>query len=112
MLFEETLRYQRDLSAHLGLGNVQHLHPDAADLAVYRRAPAVVHALPFARSARAEAVWASDACWNECGAHTAWALVGCLSRDTQGRCLTRADAGDRACQRACRIYGGPYWPID
>lgn len=85
---------------------------DAADLAVYRRAPAVVHALPFARSARAEAVWASDACWNECGAHTAWALVGCLSRDTQGRCLTRADAGDRACQRACRIYGGPYWPID
>ena len=33
MLFEETLAYQRDLSAHLGLTNVQHLHPDPADLA-------------------------------------------------------------------------------
>ena len=33
MLFEETLEYQRDLSRHLGLTNVQHLHPDAADLA-------------------------------------------------------------------------------
>ena len=33
MLFEETLQYQRDLSEHLGLRNVQHLHPDATDLA-------------------------------------------------------------------------------
>lgn len=33
MLFPETLDYQRDLSAHLGLTNVQHLHPDPADLA-------------------------------------------------------------------------------
>ena len=33
MLFPETLQYQRDLAAHLGLTNVQHLHPDAADLA-------------------------------------------------------------------------------
>ena len=33
MLFEETLEYQRDLSRHLGLTNVQHLHPDATDLA-------------------------------------------------------------------------------
>jgi phosphoadenosine phosphosulfate reductase len=33
MLFEETLAYQRELSAHLGLSNVQHLTPDARDLA-------------------------------------------------------------------------------
>jgi phosphoadenosine phosphosulfate reductase len=33
MLFEETLAYQQDLSRHLGLTNVQHLHPDATDLA-------------------------------------------------------------------------------
>jgi phosphoadenosine phosphosulfate reductase len=33
MLFEETLAYQRTLSEHLGLRNVQHLHPDATDLA-------------------------------------------------------------------------------
>lgn len=33
MLFRETLDYQRSLSAHLGLTNVQHLHPDATDLA-------------------------------------------------------------------------------
>lgn len=33
MLFEETLEYQRTLSAHLGLRNVQHLRPDPLDLA-------------------------------------------------------------------------------
>jgi phosphoadenosine phosphosulfate reductase len=32
MLFEETLAYQRELSAHLGLTNVQHLRPDPNDL--------------------------------------------------------------------------------
>jgi phosphoadenosine phosphosulfate reductase len=33
MLFEETLAYQRDLADRLGLTNVQHLRPAAADLA-------------------------------------------------------------------------------
>jgi phosphoadenosine phosphosulfate reductase len=33
MLFEETLEYQRTLSRHLGLRNVQHLRPDPMDLA-------------------------------------------------------------------------------
>ncbi len=32
MLFEETLQYQRELAALLGLTNAQHLHPDPADL--------------------------------------------------------------------------------
>lgn len=33
MLFEETLQYQKDLSAHLGLRNVQHIKPNPVDLA-------------------------------------------------------------------------------
>ncbi len=33
MLFEETLTYQRELSDHLGLANVQHIRPDGEDLA-------------------------------------------------------------------------------
>jgi phosphoadenosine phosphosulfate reductase len=33
MLFEETLEYQRTLSQHLGLRNVQHLRPNPLDLA-------------------------------------------------------------------------------
>lgn len=33
LLFEETLAYQRELSAHLGLTNVQHVRPNPVDLA-------------------------------------------------------------------------------
>ena len=33
MLFEETLEYQRNLADRLGLTNVQHIRPEAADLA-------------------------------------------------------------------------------
>jgi len=43
--------------------------------------------LPFARSRRAESVWASGACWTECGSYCAWGLAGCLKDDSQGRCL-------------------------
>lgn len=67
---------------------------------------------PFALSERAQSVWASGACWSECGSYTTWGLVACLDRDAQGRCLKRADADDRACQRACRTRGGPFLPID
>lgn len=66
----------------------------------------------FPLSERARSVWAAGACWSECGSVTAWNLVACLERDAQGRCLKRADAGDRYCQRACRTSGGPYLPID
>ena len=66
----------------------------------------------FPLSGRAESVWASGACWSECGSYTTWNLVACLDRDAQGRCLKRADAGDRACQRECRTRGGPFLPID
>lgn len=66
----------------------------------------------FAPSKRALSIWASGACWSECGSHTTWSLVACIERDTQGRCFKRADADDRACQRACRTRGGPFLPID
>ena len=66
----------------------------------------------FPLSGRAESVWASGACWSECGSTTTWKLVACLDRDAQGRCLKRADADDRACQRTCRSRGGPFLPID
>ena len=67
---------------------------------------------PFARSGAAESVWNSNACWDECGAGTTWNLAACLDRDAQGRCLKYTDAGDRACQRACRTRGGPFLPFD
>jgi hypothetical protein len=67
---------------------------------------------PFPLSERAESIWASGACWSECGSYTAWNLVACLEREPQGRCLKHADAADRACQRTCRTRGGPLLPID
>jgi hypothetical protein len=69
-------------------------------------------ALPFPRSARAQAIWDSGACWSQCGAYCAWALNSCLYQDTQGRCLAFADACDRYCQRTCRAQAGPLLPFD
>jgi hypothetical protein len=66
----------------------------------------------FPLSERAESIWASGACWSECGSTTTWNLAACLARDAQGRCLERADGADRTCQRACRTRGGPLLPLD
>ncbi len=93
------------------LGGMSALPATAGDAAVWRynrhsSAP------PFALSKRAQSIWASDACWSDCGSYTAWNMVGCLERDGQGRCLKYTDAADRACQRACRTRGGPFLPID
>ena len=63
--------------------------------------------LPFPRSKRAEAVWASVACWSDCGSYCTWGLAGCLKEDSQGRCLKFTDKCDRYCQRQCRTRGGP-----
>ena len=63
--------------------------------------------LPFQRSERAQSVWASRACWSECGASCAWGMAGCLQRDSQGLCLQFTDTCDRYCQRECRTSGGP-----
>jgi len=67
---------------------------------------------PFPLGKWARSVWASGACWSECGSVTAWQLASCLEHDAQGRCLKQADAGDRSCQRQCRTRGGPLLPID
>lgn len=85
---------------------------EAADVTLHSRVVPPAPALPFARSERAQSVWASGLCWSECGSYTAWNLVACLERDRQGRCLKRADSADRACQRECRSSGGPLLPID
>jgi len=68
--------------------------------------------LPFPRGERAESVWASRACWSECGSYCAWGLAGCLQQDSQGRCLKLTDRCDRYCQRECRPMGGPFLPVE
>ena len=68
--------------------------------------------LPFPRSERAQSVWASGACWSECGSYCAWGEAGCLTRDAQGQCLKLTDTCDRYCQRQCRTSGGPLLPLD
>lgn len=68
--------------------------------------------LPFARSERSASVWASGACWSDCGAYCTWGMAGCLERDAQGQCLKLTDKCDRYCQRECRSTGGPFLPIE
>lgn len=76
------------------------------------RSPLYRDVLPFPRSERAQSVWASRACWSDCGSHCAWGLAGCLERDAQGQCVKLTDACDRYCQRECRTSGGPLLPLD
>ena len=93
------------------LAGLSTLPATAGDAAVWRyNRHSVAPAFPL--SGRSESVWASGACWSECGAYTAWNLVACLERDAEGRCLNDTDAADRACQRECRTRGGPLLPID
>lgn len=84
----------------------------AADLTPVRHASLTASArtLPFPRSVHAQSVWASGACWNQCGAYCTWGLVGCLKRDLQGQCLQVTDRCDRYCQNQCRTQGGPLLP--
>jgi hypothetical protein len=63
--------------------------------------------LPFARSERAQSVWAGGACLTDCGSYCAWGQTQCLQRDSQGQCLKLTDKCDRYCQRECRTSGGP-----
>ena len=98
------------MAAILASSLVTEVTPARAADALYR--PNAVHVLPFARSERAQSVWASGLCWSECGSVTTWNLAACLERDSQGRCLKRADSADRSCQRECRSSGGSLLPID
>jgi hypothetical protein len=67
---------------------------------------------PFSRSERSQAVWASAACWTDCGSYCAWGQTQCLERDSQGTCIKLTDKCDRYCQRQCRTSGGPLLPIE
>ena len=82
----------------------------AADMTVRAAALTTPQTLPFPRSERAQSVWASGVCWNECGAYCSHGLVGCLARDAQGQCLKFTDRCDRYCQNQCRTQGGPLLP--
>ena len=84
----------------------------AADLKPRVAASSPGFSLPFPRSERAQSVWASSACWRDCGAYCAWGQTQCLTRDSQGQCLKLTDDCDRYCQRACRTSGGPLLPLD
>jgi hypothetical protein len=66
--------------------------------------------LPFPRSERSRAIWASGACWSGCQSYCTWGEAACLDRDAQGRCLKVTDHCDRICQRECRTQGGPLLP--
>ena len=81
----------------------------AADVQLSRY-PVQQAAPPFPRSERAQSVWASGACWSECGSYCAWGMAGCHERDAQGQCLKLNDRCDRYCQRECRTSGGPLLP--
>jgi len=93
-------------------GIVMPVHGTTAAERVLAPMSASVRMLPFPRSARAEPVWASGACWNACQSTCTWDLPACLQVDSQGRCVQSTNACDRACQRECRTRGGPYLPID
>lgn len=68
--------------------------------------------LPFPRSERSQAVWASGERWTECGSYCAWGQTQCLERDTQGQCLKLTDKCDRYCQRDSRTSGGPLLALE
>jgi hypothetical protein len=75
----------------------------------YDRPP---ESLPFARTARAQAVYAASACWTGCQSYCTWGAAACLQTDPQGRCLAVTDKCDRYCQRECRTRGGPLAAVE
>ena len=89
------------------LALVTALPAGAADVTLRPAALTTPHTLPFPRSGRSQAVWASAACWNDCQSYCTWGEAACLQTDAQGRCLTYTDRCDRFCQRDCRTRGGP-----
>ena len=95
-----------------GLGGVSASAADGPTGVTMRPLAPRAYVLPFPRSERAQSVWASGACWSECGSYCAWGEAACLERDTQGQCLKLTDDCDRTCQRSCRTSGGPYLPLD
>ena len=69
----------------------------------------IVHVSPFPSSKRAASVWLADACWRDCEGQCAWHNETCLQGFKLGTetCRPKLDACSRACQRSCRLRGGP-----
>jgi hypothetical protein len=69
----------------------------------------IVHVSPYPAGKRAASIWVSDACWRDCGRHCTWEMETCVRATDLGAdaCRPHLDRCDRACQRACRIRGGP-----
>jgi hypothetical protein len=99
-------------AASIAAGILLPLHLSAAAELTARPNTVRSLTLPFPRSERAHSVWASGACWTECGSYCAWGLKGCLERDAQGQCIKLTDTCDRYCQRNCRTSGGPLLTLD
>jgi hypothetical protein len=69
----------------------------------------IVHVSPYPAGKRAASIWLADACWRDCGRHCTWKMEACLraALAPADLCRPKLDACDRACQRACRLRGGP-----
>ena len=69
----------------------------------------IVHASPFPAGKRAASIWLADACWRDCSRDCTWKMETCLraAHAPADACRPHLDACDRACQRACRLRGGP-----
>ena len=93
----------------VGQATADDLRPAPVTIWRYNNHP---EALPFVRSERSQSVWASGACWSDCGSYCAGGQAGCLERDAQGQCIKLTDKCDRYCQRECRSMGGPFLPIE
>jgi hypothetical protein len=69
----------------------------------------IVHVSPFPAGKRAASIWLSDACWRDCSRHCTWNMETCqrAAQVPADVCRPQLDACDRACQRNCRLRGGP-----
>jgi hypothetical protein len=74
----------------------------------------IVHVSPYPQSGRAASVWAAEPCWRDCGRQCTWNMETCVRATNIGAdaCRPKLDACDRACQRNCRIRGGPLLILD
>jgi hypothetical protein len=80
------------------------------DLVFPGRHGGIVHFSPYPQSRRAASVWQSDLCWQGCTSSCTWKMESCVAASDADVCRPHFDACDRACQRTCRLRGGPLLP--
>lgn len=62
---------------------------------------------PYPLTWRAAKIRRADRCWRACLADASRDFQRCLRVESATDCVPWNDANDRACLRACRLYGGP-----